>query len=57
MRLEYWISHKHLYRAENAGPIWEVAVADLVARHSVKKSQKLNINWCGPLNLSVFLLK
>ena len=24
MRLENWISHKHLYQTENAGPIWEV---------------------------------
>ena len=36
MRLENRISRKHLYRAENAGPTWEVAAADRVARQSVK---------------------
>ena len=35
MRLENWILHKHLCRAENAGPVWKVAAADLVGRQSV----------------------
>ena len=40
MRLENWILHKHLYRAENAGPIWEVAAADRVAHQTVNPASK-----------------